>query len=393
MANEPERPDDSEAEPVGSRAPDGSAADDLLADSLALDNPGDDGGNTDAYPSPEPRGRSERIIPRHVPSPSSAAAEQTTAQFESVPASAPEAGDGTGIPTAGGRGTARIRGRGKKKRSKAPWWELPVLIVVAVVVAMLIKTFLVQPYYIPSSSMEQTLHGCPGCSGDRILVNKPIFDFRDPHPGDIVVFKGPAGWDTEPIASPPSNPVVKGIRWIGQLVGLVPPDENDLVKRVIAIGGQTVQCCDSQGQVQVSDSGPRGPFHSLVEPFVYEDLAWVPTDRPGQPVSGNDQRTFGPVTVPKGRLWVMGDHRSVSADSRYHYQNDDRGDVEASTVATSAVIGKAVLIIWPYSRWRTLGTPATFTQRAEGLGGAGVPVLGAGLLVLPVWGLRRRRRR
>jgi signal peptidase I len=348
MATEPERPDDPEAAPVGPRALDGSAA----------------------------------------------AGEQTSAEFDSEAAAGSEAGDGVRGPTAGGRGAARKRG--KKKRGKAPWWELPVLIVVAVVVAMLIKTFLVQPYYIPSASMEQTLHGCPGCSGDRILVNKPIYDFRDPHPGDIVVFKAPDGWDTEPIAAPPSNPILKGIRWAGQLIGLVPPDENDLVKRVIAVGGQTVQCCDSQGRVQVSDSGPGGPFHSLNEPFVYEDLSWVPTDRPGQPVSGNDQRTFGPVTVPKGRLWVMGDHRTVSADSRYHYTfpgGVDVGNAEASTVSTNAVIGKAVLIIWPYSRWRTLGTPATFTQIAEGLGGAGIPVLGAGFLVLPVWGLRRRRRR
>jgi signal peptidase I len=268
-----------------------------------------------------------------------------------------------------------------------------VLIVVAIVVAMLIKSFLVQPYYIPSESMEQTLHGCTGCSGDRILVNKPIYDLRDPHPGDIVVFKAPAGWDNEPLPQSPSNPIVKSVRWVGQLVGLVPPDENDLVKRVIAVGGQTVQCCDAQGRVQVSENGPAGPFRSLDEPFVFEDLAWNSADRPGQPPAIGDMRTFGPVTVPKGRLWVMGDHRSVSADSRYHYTGDDRGDAQASTVAVSSVIGKAVLIVWPYSRWRTLGTPPTFKQLAEGAGGAAAPVLGAGVLLLPVWALRRRRRR
>jgi signal peptidase I len=104
-------------------------------------------------------------------------------------------------------------------------------------------------------------------------------------------------------------------------------------------------------------------------------------------------RNFGPVTVPKGRLWVMGDHRLLSADSRYHYQNDDRGNVMASTVPVSSVIGKAVLIVWPPSRWRTLGTPATFKTAAVAIGGPVAPPLASFAVVLPVWLLRRRRRR
>ncbi len=285
------------------------------------------------------------------------------------------------------------RGRRGKAKTKSPWWELPLLVAIAVVVAMLIKTFLVQPYFIPSESMEKTLHGCTGCSGDRILVNKPIYHLRDPHPGDIVVFKAPSGWDSEATPTPPSNPVLKGVRWVGQLIGLVPPDENDLVKRVIAVGGQSVQCCDSQGRVQVSSDGPNGPWHSLDEPYVYENLPWVSTDKPGSAsIDPQDQRTFGPVTVPKGRLWVMGDHRSVSADSRYHYVTN-RFDVTDSTVPVSAVIGKAVLIVWPPSRWRTLGTPETFKQVALGVGGPLAPSIGATALVLPIWVRRRRRRR
>jgi signal peptidase I len=285
------------------------------------------------------------------------------------------------------------RRRPEKKRKKAPWWELPVLIAVAIAVAVLIKTFLIQPFYIPSESMEKTLHGCPGCSGDRVLVNKLIYDLRNPHPGDIVVFRAPANWDEEPTPKAPSNPVVKGIRWFGQLIGFVPPDEKDLIKRVIAVGGQTVRCCDAQGRIQVSDGGVNGPWRSLHEPYIYQNTPWDPHNRPGRIASGSaDQRTFGPVTLPPGRLWVMGDHRGDSADSRFHCIEDSPTDHKCgtadTTVAVSAVIGKAVLIAWPPSRWHTLGTPATFKHAAD----AALPVAGGALVVLPVFALRRRRR-
>jgi signal peptidase I len=273
------------------------------------------------------------------------------------------------------------RHRFRKNRRKAPWWELPLLVVIAILIAVVVKTFVVQPFYIPSQSMEKTLHGCPGCKGDRILVNKPIYDIRDPHPGDIVVFHAPPGWDDEPAVKPPSNPVLKGIRGFGQLIGFVPPDGLVLVKRVIAVGGQTVKG-DSAGKVYISNHGASGPWRALDEPFVYED--------------GVDSKaTFGPVTIPKGRLWVMGDHRNDSADSRYHCgSNGGQGadgsdcDPKGSTVPADDVIGKAVLIAWPPSRWRTLGTPATFKHAAQGL-----PIVGGAVGVLPLYlGLRRRRR-
>ncbi|MEP6600104.1 MAG: signal peptidase I [Actinomycetota bacterium] len=294
-----------------------------------------------------------------------------------APVSAPHQVSGQ---AANQNGPARVsshrRSRRRRDRSrKSPWWELPVLVVIAVAVAVLIKTFLVQPFYIPSESMERTLHGCAGCSGDRILVNKPIYYLRDVHPGDIVVFNAPsARWSNEPLPGPPSNPVAKGLRWFGQLVGLVPPDEHDLVKRVIATGGQTIKCCDASGKVQVSDAGPDGPFRTLTEPYISDRLSGA-------------EATFGPVTVPKGRLWVMGDNRAHSEDSRWHYQVDYRGDPVGSTVPNGKVIGKAVLIAWPPSRWRTLGTPSSFAAAAA----ATTPMAGALAIVLPL-GLRRRRR-
>jgi signal peptidase I len=268
-----------------------------------------------------------------------------------------------------------IRGRRVKKPArKAPWWELPLLVALAIVIAVLVKTFVVQPFYIPSASMEKTLHGCPGCSGDRILVNKPIYHLRDPHAGDIVVFNAPPGWNEEQGTKPPSNPVLRLGRGFLQLVGFVPPDGLVLVKRVIAVGGQTVKGVSTDGgateKIMISDHGDAGPWRTLTEPYVY-----LPAPDP--------MANFGPVTVPSGRLWVMGDHRNDSADSRYHCGPTEGGatagttcDAKTSTVPVSDVIGKATVIAWPPSRWRTLGTPSTF----------------AGAVVLPLFVFRRRRR-
>jgi signal peptidase I len=289
-----------------------------------------------------------------------------------------------------GRRRRRTKNKTKKTktRRKAPWWELPALVLLAILIAIGVKTFVVQPFYIPSQSMEKTLHGCPGCHGDRILVNKLIYDLRDPHPGDIVVFHAPNGWDDEPVSRPPSNPLLRAVRGFGQLIGFVPPDGQILVKRVIATGGQTVKG-DSTGHVQISTHGPKGPYRTLSEPYVFIDK--------GQ---GHSMRAFGPVTVPKGRLWVMGDHRNDSADSRYHCGpgGTDSGDdancelfAKEATVPVDDVIGKAFVIAWPPSRWRTLGTPATFESAAAA--GPALPAAASMATVLPVFLVRRRRRR
>lgn len=361
-----------------------SARDDSLADLFGIDGvaeqheAGASGLPTAASPAARP--------PRHRPRRSEADVSRFGARDGSDPAAAPPYVYATGAPAPGGAVGRRAQRRraeaDARKRRKAPWWELPVLVMVAIVIAVLVKTFVVQPFYIPSQSMEKTLHGCPGCKGDRILVNKPIYDLRDPHPGDIVVFDAPPRWNEEIAPQPPSNPVLRLVRGFGQLVGVVPPDGLVLVKRVIAVGGQTVKG-DAAGNVFVSDNGTTGPWHQL------DESSYVFKDGP------DSHAAFGPTTVPRGRLWVMGDHRNDSADSRFHCDNggaDGAGcDATLATVPVDDVIGKAVVIAWPPSRWRTLGTPETFKQLATAAGGA-LPPAGAALIVVPVYLVRRRRR-
>ncbi|WP_308165610.1 signal peptidase I [Nocardia noduli] len=235
-------------------------------------------------------------------------------------------------------GASRSRGRSRRKKSKKqrPFWqELPILIVVAAVIAALMVSFVGRPYVIPSQSMEPTLHGCPGCTGDRIYVQKLTSYWSDPEPGDVVVFVGPPSWNDTYTSIRSDNAAVRGVQNFFAFFGLVPPDENDLVKRVIAVGGQTVQCCDAEGRVMV-DGKP------LDEPYVQFDYKWVPGQ---QNASYPHGRVFGPVTVPEGNLWVMGDNRNQSRDSRAHV-----GDEFNGTVPLDNVRGKAVFKIWPPSR-------------------------------------------
>ncbi len=235
-----------------------------------------------------------------------------------------------------------------KKKSLAR--EIPVLVIIALVLALLIKSFVVQPFYIPSGSMEQTLK-----INDRVLVNKMIYHFRDVKRGEIVVFNiegtGFAQYAT-PLA-PPTNIVSRAFRNLENLFGLG-PNNKDFIKRVIAIGGDTVACCDAQGRVTVNGK-------SLDEPYVYRD--------------GPDEqnKSFGPVKIAKGKLWVMGDHRNDSEDSRVGGQ-----------VPQSKVIGQAFVRVWPITQWRGFGVPKTFGQ----LKGTGAVTVG---LLLPLWWRRRNR--
>ncbi|MDR3662699.1 MAG: signal peptidase I [Mycobacterium sp.] len=229
----------------------------------------------------------------------------------------------------------------------AAFREGAILVVIAVLLYYVVLTFVARPYLIPSESMEPTLHGCTGCVGDRIMVDKMVYRFSEPEPGDVVVFKGPPNWNIGYKSIRSSNPTLRTIQDALSVVGFVPPDENDLVKRVIAVGGQTVECRAATG---LTVDGKK-----LTEPYL--DPATMMADPAVYPCLGNE---FGPVKVPDGRIWVMGDNRTHSADSRAHCTNVPAdalkgllctGDPTAGTVPVSNVIGKARFIAWPPSRW------------------------------------------
>ena len=264
----------------------------------------------------------------------------------------------------------------KKERKPAPpgsiWRELPILIVVAVLLAILLKTFLLQAFYIPSGSMENTLQ-----VGDRVMVNKVVYHLRDIKRGDIVVFDGLDSWTPEVTSAEPTNPVAKAAAWFAGLVGFAPPSEKDFIKRVIGIPGDEVSCCDSKGRVEVNG---------------------VPLDEQDYLYPGNkpSEQPFDQI-VPAGRLWVMGDHRGMSSDSRAHL-----GDPGGGTIPEDRVIGRAFVVIWPVSHWSWLSNPATFDQpaldksKASAASAAASSPLALGMLgALPLVAARRgyRRRR
>ncbi|EHB45281.1 signal peptidase I [Mycolicibacterium rhodesiae JS60] len=235
--------------------------------------------------------------------------------------------------------------KGEKKRSALK--EGAILVAIAVVLYYVMLTFIARPYLIPSESMEPTLHGCAGCVGDRIMVDKVTYRFSEPSPGDVVVFKGPPNWNVGYKSIRSDNTAIRYLENALSVVGFVPPDENDLVKRIIATGGQTVECR--------ADTGLTVDGKPLKEPYL--NAQTMNADPLVYPCLGNE---FGPVKVPQGRLWVMGDNRTHSADSRAHCTSTPEdaqkgilctGDPMAGTVPVDNVIGKARFIAWPPSRW------------------------------------------
>ena len=218
-----------------------------------------------------------------------------------------------------------------RKKGRSFWKELPVLIVVALFLTLVIKTYAIQAFYIPSGSMQNTL-----AIGDRVLVNKLSFEVGNIHRGDIVVFSGDGTWN--PGVTPAStNFFARFGQSVESMFGFA-KGQNDFIKRVIGLPGDKVACCDAQGRVTVNGTA------------LNETSYLFPGNQPSE--------TKFSVTVPTGSLWVMGDHRDVSYDSRGHHYGFPGG----GSIPESAVVGRAFIKIWPFSQMGLLSVPSTFDQ-------------------------------
>jgi signal peptidase I len=282
-----------------------------------------------------------------------------------APASTSESAADTSEP---GPEPGAAAAKSKKKKKKSFWRELLTIVVAAGVLTLLVKAFVVQVYRIPSASMENTLQ-----VGDRVLVNKVVYHFRGIARGDIIVFSGQDSWG--PDAPPPSSdPVVRIFDDVLSGIGLQ-NNQTYYIKRVIGLPGDHVACCTG-GKVTVNGVP------------LSEDAYLFPGNPPSV-IKFNE-------VVPPGHLWVMGDHRSDSDDSRFH-----PGDPGGGAVPENQVVGRAFVIIWPPSQIRDLPIPSAFQQAALHAGGAAlsavaaVPVAGAagiaGVVGAPLLLLRRRR--
>jgi signal peptidase I len=188
--------------------------------------------------------------------------------------------------------------------------ELSILLVLALLAAFVIRTFVLQTFYIPSGSMEHTLN-----INDRVLVNKLVYDFRQPKRGEVIVFTSPMSWR-------------------------LTPNEIDFIKRVIGVGGDRVVCCDVQGRLMINGV-------SLDEPYLDSDGG---PDLPASPDRFD-------IVVPPNRLWVMGDNRYFSGDSREQYE--ETGSIDNATIPVTSVIGRAILRFWPLGRAGGFSVPSS----------------------------------
>lgn len=271
---------------------------------------------------------------------------------EPVPDSVPE------VKALAAASRSRVRRVYSHRRRHLPLWiELPLLLLVAFCAAVLLRSFVVQSFDIPSGSMEQTLK-----IGDRVLVNKLIYHLREPQRGEVVVFKGTERWSSELTVKPSGGFLAETGRTIGNLVGIASPNEKDLIKRIIGIPGDKVKCCDAKGRVTVNGT----PLNE--EAYVYENSPL------GAYKADCRSRNFREVTVPEGHVFVMGDHRGNSRDSRCQ-----------GFVPIENFIGRAINVVWPKSSWSALSIPDSFAKVREpgadppqGTGG------GDGTAVLPL---------
>ncbi|HUN30938.1 MAG TPA: signal peptidase I [Trebonia sp.] len=273
-----------------------------------------------------------------------------------------DAAEGGDEPSDTGAGDSRPA---RPKRKRSLFREVLVVIVAALVLTIVIKSFLVQVFVIPSGSMENTLQ-----IGDRILVNRLVYHIRPIARGDIVVFSGDDSWGPEP-PPPPGNPVERVWDDFTNVVGVSAPG-TDYVKRVIGLPGDHVMCCTAQGQLTVNGVALNESS------YLY----------PGDESGSGDQQPYN-IVVPPGRLFVLGDHRSDSADSRYHTEDGYDG-----TIPENEVVGRAFVIIWPPSRIGDLPIPATFQQAALKASTAAInygPAAGGATAAAGVLVWRRRR--
>ena len=271
----------------------------------------------------------------------------------------------------------------RKRKDMPVWQETLFIIAIVFFLAILVRTFLGQAYYIPSGSMQNTLQ-----VGDRVLVNKAVYDFRAPKRGEVVVFKGTSKWAPENFPDSGASLFSRMGSGLGDLVGISRPSQQDFIKRVIGLPGDYVACCDSAGRVTVNGIGIDEPYVTMNAPIAETSSSTATCSN----------RNFRPVTVQPGMMFVMGDDRQLSLDSRCEGQ-----------VPISNVIGKASAVMWPSSRWTDLSIPAGFKKVPEpqamgpdqpipidggGVGGALVfPLLSAFGLTARSEARRRGRRR
>jgi signal peptidase I len=290
------------------------------------------------------------------------------ADAQAAAGQAPDAADSASAADSADTADTPTKQTGRRKRAKhrkrSFWRDLAVIVVAALALTILLKAFVVQVFSIPTGSMENTL-----LPGDRILVSKIVYHFRPIARGDIVVFSGAGSWDApEP---PPSSLLTRIWDDAVNLVGIAGP-ETDYVKRVIGLPGDHVVCCNAAHQITVNG---------------------VPLSESSYIYPGSTPSSFPfNITVPAGRLWVMGDNRGDSDDSRYRMDNVGRG-----TIPESAVVGRAFLIIWPLSRVNDLPIPNTFEQpalsAAAALATAPPPVVGGTAVAAGAALAWRRKRR
>ncbi len=209
--------------------------------------------------------------------------------------------------------------------------ELPLLLITAVIASVIVKAFLFQAFYIPSGSMENTLQ-----INDRVIVNKLGNFVGHIGRGDVVVFVDPGGW-LPPAATSTSNSTIRLLKKGLVSVGLLPdPADQALIKRVIGVAGDHIVCCDAKNRLIING-------HSIVEPYV---------------AAGNTPSDMKfDITVPKSSIWVMGDHRGASEDSRYHQDDPRKG-----MVPVSRIVGRAVAVVWPFDHIKTLPRPPALTK-------------------------------